>query len=191
VCLILTYPNQSNVNTQQSLWLGHEDSVFTKNNNFKTVIGRLTLVLNRQTLTLSILTKSQTFHFDLIDDRKLNENVWPVFVIHQYTGVLPLFAKIGENSQFSYDPSSLPPNVFLSENNSTVSNIESTNTKYANNKTRYVYTMPESFQPNVKHIYTRFRIIFSKDEDVTVGQKIFEFGFGIVENKQFHVFNED
>ena len=45
--------------------------------------------------------------------------------------------------------------------------------------------MPESFQPKVKHLYTRFRIIFSKVEDVTVGQKIFEFGFGIVENKQF------
>jgi hypothetical protein len=43
VCLILTYPNQSNVNTQQSLWLGHEDSVFTKNNNFKTVLDYNTL----------------------------------------------------------------------------------------------------------------------------------------------------
>jgi hypothetical protein len=47
--------------------------------------------------------------------------------------------------------------------------------------------MPESFQPNVKHIYTRFRIIFSKEEDVKAGQKIFAFGIGLVENKQFHV----
>jgi hypothetical protein len=74
----------------------------------------------------------------------------------------------------------------FSENNSTVSNKESTDfkNKYVNNKTRYVYTMPEYFQPNVKHLYTRFRIIFSKD-DVTVGQTLFEFGFGIVKNKRF------
>jgi hypothetical protein len=76
-------------------------------NTHRIYCGTCTHLLNRQTLTLSILTKSQTFHFDLIDDRKLNENVWPVFVIHQYTGVLPLFAKIGENNQFSYDPSFL------------------------------------------------------------------------------------
>ena len=76
-CLILTYPNQSNVNTHQSLWLGHEYSVFTKNYNSGTVMGRLTLVLNRKARTLSILTKSQTFHFDLIDDKQLNGYVWP------------------------------------------------------------------------------------------------------------------
>lgn len=185
VCLILTYPNQSNVNIHQSLWLGHEDSVFTKNSNSATVMGRLTLVLNRQTLTLSILTISQTFHFDLIDDKQLNGNVWPVFLIHEQNGVLPLSAKIGKNSRFSYDPSSLSPNLFLSKDNNTISNIESTNNKYVNKKPRYVYTMPENFPPNVKHIYSRFRIIFNNDHAETVGQQLFEFGFGIVQNKRF------
>ena len=183
VCLILTYPNQSNVNTHQSFWLGHEDSVFTKNYNSGTVMGRLTLVLNRQTLTLSILTKSQTFHFELIDDKQLNGNVWPVVLIHENNGVHPLFAKIGKNSRFSYDPSSLPPSLFLSEDNNTISNIEST--KYVNKKNRYVYTMTKAFQPNVKHLYSRFRIIFNKDHAGTVGRKLFEFGFGIVQNNRF------
>jgi hypothetical protein len=187
VCLILTYPNQSNVNTHQSLWLGHEDSVFTKNYNSGKVMGRLTLVLNRKARTLSILTKSQTFHFDLIDDKQLNGYVWPFFLIHENTGGFPLSAKIGKHSRFSYDPSSLPPNYFLSEDNNTISNIESTNTKYmyVNNKTRYVYTMPENFQPNVKHPFSRFRIIFNRNQAVTVGHKLFEFGFGIVQNKRF------
>ena len=186
VCLILTYPNQSNVNTHQSLWLGHEDSVFTKNYNSGTVMGRLTLVLNRKTRTLSILTKSQAFHFDLIDDKQLNGYVWPFVLIHEHTGGLPLSAKIGKNSRFSYDPSSLPPNYFLSEDNNTISNIESTNTIYVNNKTRYVYTMPENFiKPNAKHPFSRFRIIFNRNQAVTVGHTLFEFGFGIVQNKRF------
>jgi hypothetical protein len=56
---------------------------------------------------------------------------------------------------------------------------------YVNNKTRYVYTMPENFQPNVKHPFSRFRIIFNRNQAVTVGHKLFEFGFGIVQNKRF------
>ena len=185
VCLILTYPSQLNVNIHQSLWLGYEDSVFTKKYNSGTVMGRLTLVLNRKARTLSILTKSRTFHFDLIDDKQVNGNVWPVFLIHEIKGVFPLSAKIGENSRFSYDPSSLPPTYFLSEDNNTVSHIDSTKTKYVNKKNRYVYTMPENFQPNVKYLYSRFRIVFKRNQAVTVGQKLFEFGFGIVQNKRF------
>jgi hypothetical protein len=89
-------------------------------------------------------------------------------MIHENNGVLPLFAKIGKNSRFSYDPSSLPPNYFLSENNNTVSNIESTKTKYVNKKTRYVYTMPENFKPNVKHLYSRVTLAneFSKNNPI-------------------------
>ena len=187
VCLKLTYPNQSNVNAHQSLWLGHEYSVFTENYNSGTVMGRLTLVLNRKARTLSILTKSQTFHVDLIDDKQLNGNVWPVFVIHENNGVLPLSAKIGKHSRFSYDRTSLPPNYFLSEDNNTISNIESTNTKYmyVNNKTRYVYSMPETINPSDKNLYTRFRIIFNRNQSETVGQNLFEFGFGIAQHKRF------
>jgi hypothetical protein len=63
----------------------------TKNYNSGTVMGRFTLVLNRQTLTLSILTKSQTFNFDLIDDKQLNGNVWPVFMIHAIVTLVPTY----------------------------------------------------------------------------------------------------
>jgi hypothetical protein len=59
------------------------------------------------------------------------------------------------------------------------------NTKYVNNKTRYVYTMPENFKPNVKPPFSRFRIIFSRNQAVPVGHNLFEFGFGIVQNKRF------
>jgi hypothetical protein len=45
--------------------------------------------------------------------------------------------------------------------------------------------MPENFQPNVKHPFSRFRIIFNRNQAVTVGHKLFEFGFGIVQNKRF------
>ena len=107
--------------------------------------------------------------------------------MHETNGVLPLSAKIGKTSRFSYDPSTLPPNLYLSEDNNTISNIESTNTKYmyVNNKTRYVYTMPENFKPSVKNLYTHFRIIFNRNQSETVGQKLFEFGFGIAQNKWF------
>jgi hypothetical protein len=66
------------------------------------VMGRLTLVLNRKARTLSILTKSQTVRFDLIDDKQLNGYVWPFFLIHENIGVLPLSAKIGENRRFIF-----------------------------------------------------------------------------------------
>jgi hypothetical protein len=45
--------------------------------------------------------------------------------------------------------------------------------------------MPETFQPSVKNLYTRFRIIFNRNQAETVGQNLFEFGFGIAQNKRF------
>jgi hypothetical protein len=45
--------------------------------------------------------------------------------------------------------------------------------------------MPENFKPNVKYPFSRFRIIFNRNQALTVGHTLFEFGFGIVQNERF------
>ena len=53
-----------------------------------------------------------------------------------------------------------------------------------NNKTRYISTIPENFKPNMKNTYSRFRISVDIHPVVKVGKKLFDFGFGMTNNKQ-------
>lgn len=51
-----------------------------------------------------------------------------------------------------------------------------------NNKTRYIFTTPENFQPNMNDTYSRFRVSVDILQVVKVGKKLFDFGVGIAKN---------
>ena len=184
MCLVLTYSNQSQVYI-----VSKEDVIFTEDVHLKTAKASLALVLNRRTMTMLLFTASKTFNIKLGKGTSLqaNDTVWPVLVFHEYGDQivsLPMSATINKDSGFSFDPSSLQPNLFHSEDYNSVSNVESKTIKFVNNKTRYISTIPENFQPNMNDTYSRFRISVDIHQVVKVGKKLFDFGFGIAKNKQ-------
>ena len=184
VCLVLTYSNQSEI-----YFVGEENIIFTNDVHLKTAKASLALVLNRRTMTMSLFTASKTFNIILGKGTSLqaNDTVWPVLALHErgdHKVYRPLSATINKDSGFSFDPSSLQPNLFLSEDYFSVSNVESKTMKFVNNKNRYISTIPENFQPNMNDTFSRFRIQFDIHQVVKVGKKLFDFGFGIAKNKK-------
>ena len=182
VCLVLTYSNQSVV-----YFVSKEDIIFTEHVYVKTAKASLALVLNRTTMNMSLFTASKTLNIKLGKGTSLqaNDTVWPVFAIHEHGDQhvsFPMTATINNDSGFSFDPSSLQPNLFLSEDYNSVSNVESK--KFVNNKNRYISTISKKFQPNMNATYSRFIIVLDFPEMIPVGNKLFDFGFGIAKNKQ-------
>jgi hypothetical protein len=140
-------------------------------------------------MTMSLFTASKTFNIILGKGTSLqaNDTVWPVLALHErgdHKVYRPLSATINKDSGFSFDPSSLQPNLFLSEDYFSVSNVESKTMKFVNNENRYISTIPENFQPNMNDTFSRFRIQFDIHQVVKVGKKLFDFGFGIAKNKK-------
>ena len=184
VCLILTYSNQSEV-----FLVSEEVVLYTEDVHLKTAMENFAIVLNRRTMTMSLFTGSSTFQIKLSKGTSLqaNDTVWPVFALHEHGDhnvYRPLSATINKDSGFSFDPSSLQPNLFLSKDYNSVSNVESKTIKFVNNKTRYISTIPENFKPNMKNTYSRFRISVDIHPVVKVSKKLFDFGFGMTNNKQ-------
>jgi len=184
VCLVLTYSNQSEV-----YFVSKEDVIFTEDVHLKTAKASLALILNRRTMNMSLFTASKTLNIKLGKGTSLqaNDTVWPVFAIHEHGDQnvsFPMAATINSDSGFSFDPSSLQPNLFLSEDYNSVSNVESKTMKFVNNKPRYISTISKTFQPNMNDTYSRFIIVLDVPEVIPVGKKLFDFGFGIAKNKQ-------
>ena len=184
VCLILTYSNQSEVHL-----VSEEVVLFIEDVHLKTAMESFAIVLNRRTMTMSLFTGSSKFEIKISKGTSLqtNDTVWPVLAFHEHgdqSVSFPISATINKDSGFSFDPSSLQPNLFLSEDYNSVSNVESKTMKFVNKKTRYISTIPENFQPNMNDTYSRFRISVDILQVVKVGKKLFDFGFGIVKNRE-------
>jgi hypothetical protein len=140
VCLILTYSNQSEVHL-----VSEEVVLFIEDVHLKTAMESFAIVLNRRTMTMSLFTGSSTFEIKLSKGTSLqaNDTVWPVLAFHEHgdqSVSFPISATINKDSGFSFDPSSLQPNLFLSEDYNSVSNVESKTMKFVNKKTPlYIY----------------------------------------------------
>lgn len=122
VCLVLTYSNPWKV-----YFIREEDVKFTEDVHLKTAKASLALVLNRRTKTMSLFTATKTFNIKLGKGTSLpgNDPLWPVFALYEHGDQnvsFPMSATINKDSGFSFDPSSLQPNLFLSKDYKAVSN---------------------------------------------------------------------